>query len=60
MELCSSEGLSKGPASMDTIVGDNRAAIAGGDFEGEALSIKVGVALPVLAPVPGHGLPAGS
>ena len=45
---------------MDTIVGDNRAAIAGGDFEGEALSIKVSVALPVLAPVPGHGLPAGS
>ena len=32
-------------------------AIAGGDLEGEGLAVEVVVALPVLAPVSGHGLP---
>ena len=56
-ELGTSEGLAKGPATRGNIVRDNRAAVAGGDLEREALSIKVIVILPVLAPVPGHGLP---
>ncbi|KAF3781871.1 hypothetical protein EJ110_NYTH35604 [Nymphaea thermarum] len=36
----------------------DRSAITGGHLEGEGLPIEVGVALPVLAPISGHGLPA--
>ncbi|RWV92876.1 hypothetical protein GW17_00044707 [Ensete ventricosum] len=58
-ELATAEGLSEGPACRNHIVGDQRASVAGGDLEGEGLAIEVAVALPVLAPVPGHGLPPG-
>lgn len=56
-ELATREGLAKGPACWSHIVGDHRAAITCGYFEGESLAIEIGVALPVLAPVPVHGLP---
>lgn len=46
------------PVAGSGIVGGNGLAITGGDFEGEALPIKITVALPILAPVPGHWLPA--
>lgn len=44
--------LSKGPAGWDGVVGDDSSAIAGGYLEGEALTIKVAVTLPILSPVP--------
>lgn len=44
--------LSKGPASWDSVVGDDGSAVAGGYLEGEALTIEVAVTLPVLSPVP--------
>lgn len=50
--MATTEGLAKGPTRRSDIVGDHRAAITGGDLEGEGLAIEVGVALPVLAPVP--------
>lgn len=58
--MASSVGLAKGPACRGNIVGDYGAAIAGDYSEGEALAIEVGVALPVLAPVPWHRLPGSS
>lgn len=56
-ELGTREGLSEGPVSRSDIVGDKCTAIASGDLEGEGLAVEVRVALPVLAPVAGHGLP---
>lgn len=59
-ELSSGEGLAEGPSSGGHVVGHDAAPIARGDLEGKALPIQVVVALPVLAPVPGHGLPPGA
>lgn len=59
MELPPTEGLAKWPASRSHIGRDHGATVAGGDLEGEGLAIDVGVALPILAPVPGHWLPPG-
>ncbi|RWW54765.1 hypothetical protein BHE74_00038632 [Ensete ventricosum] len=59
VELAAVEGLSEGPGCRSHVVGDDGAAVAGGDLEGEGLAVEEGVALPVLAPVPGHGLPPG-
>lgn len=59
-ELLANESLAKGPASGDNIVGEESASVAGGYLKGEALAVKIWVALPVLAPVPGHGLPIGA
>jgi len=59
-ELPSSVGLSKGPTWWCSIVWEHTATITSGDQKGKTLSIKVGVALPVLAPIPWHGLPSGS
>ncbi|KAF7806205.1 agamous-like MADS-box protein AGL65 isoform X1 [Senna tora] len=46
------EGLAKGPASRHSIVRHQGAPIACGNLKGQALSIEVGVALPVLTPIP--------
>ena len=59
-ELLACEGLAKGPASRCNIVREKGASITSGNLEGEALSIEVWVALPVLTPVPWHWLPIGS
>lgn len=56
-ELATSESLAKGPGGGSHIVGDNAAAVACGDLEGESLAVEVAVALPVLPPVPRHRLP---
>nr|ACL53845.1 unknown [Zea mays] len=56
-ELAALEGLAELPASGDGAVAGDGAAVAGGDLERERLPVQVRVALPVLAPVPGHGLP---
>jgi len=56
-ELVAIEGLSKGPTWGCNIVRHQVASIAGGNLKREALSIEVGVALPVLTPVSGHSLP---
>lgn len=57
--LCPSECLAKLPVTGRCIIGSNGSAIAGSDFKGEALAVEVTVALPILAPVAGHCLPAG-
>jgi hypothetical protein len=59
-ELSPAEGLAEGPAAGRCVVGDDGAAVAGGDAEGQGLSVQERVALPVLAPVARHGLPAGA
>jgi hypothetical protein len=56
-ELLSRVGLAKRPVRGSHIVGDHRSSVAGCDLERQDLTIKVRVALPVLSPVPGHGLP---
>jgi hypothetical protein len=57
VELGPAEGLAEGPAAGGSVGGDHGAAVAGGDAEGEGLAVEERVALPVLAPVAGHGLP---
>jgi hypothetical protein len=59
-ELSTSESLAERPVSWGSIEGHNGAAIAGGDLKWEALAVEIWVALPVLAPVSGHCLPASS
>ncbi|URE17110.1 hypothetical protein MUK42_03921 [Musa troglodytarum] len=58
-ELAALEGLAELPAGGRDVEAGDGAAVAGGDAEGEALAVEVGVALPVLAPVAGHHLPPG-
>lgn len=57
LELATAEGLAKGPIRRGNVVRNHRTAVTGGDREREALSDEVAVALPVLAPIPGHWLP---
>ncbi|KAK3013294.1 hypothetical protein RJ639_008202 [Escallonia herrerae] len=57
LELCPTVGLTETPVARSNIVGDYSAPITCGDLEREGLTIEVCVALPVLAPIPGHGLP---
>lgn len=57
LKLPTFKGLSELPTRWCRVVAGDGPAIACGDLEREALAIEVGVALPVLAPVPGHGLP---
>lgn len=59
-ELGPGEGLAEGPTRGGHVVGDEGAAVASGDLEGEGLAVEVGVALPILPPVPRHRLPPGS
>lgn len=56
-ELCSDECLSKGPTSGCDIVRDDRLAVTGGNLKRQGLSVEVGIALPILSPVPTHWLP---
>jgi len=49
--------LAKSPVGWSHVVGNHRSSITGCDLEREGLIIQIGVALPVLAPVPGHCLP---
>ncbi|KAK3011840.1 hypothetical protein RJ639_010834 [Escallonia herrerae] len=58
LELCPTVGLTETPVARSNIVGDYSAPITCCDLEGQGLTIEVYVALPVLAPVAGHGLPA--
>lgn len=53
----STVGLPEGPAGWGRIVGHDTATITGGDLKREGLAVEVGVGLPVLPPVPRHGLP---
>jgi len=46
------------PVTGSDIVGSNGFPIAGSDLEGKALPVEATVALPILAPVPRHWLPA--
>lgn len=55
LKLATFKSLSKLPTSRHDIVADDGASVASGDLEGEPLAIEVGVALPILAPVPCHG-----
>jgi len=57
-ELCTTVGLAEGPTRRRHVEGRDSAAVTGGDFKGEALAIEVRAALPILPPVPRHGLPA--
>lgn len=57
LELFAGEGLTKTPIRRSHIVRDNRASIACFDIEREGLTIKVRVALPILAPVARQLLP---
>lgn len=59
LKLTSLECLAELPSGRRNIVTRNGAAVACGDPEGEALSIEVRVALPVLAPIARHCLPPG-
>jgi len=58
VHLLPGKSLAKLPVAGSDIVGSYSFPITGGDLEGEALPIKVTVALPILTPVPGHWLPA--
>jgi hypothetical protein len=60
LELAAFVGLAELPAGRRDVVAGDGAAVAGGDLEGEALAVEERVALPVLAPVAGHGLPPGA
>ena len=60
LELAALEGLAELPAGVGDVVAGDGAAVAGGDLEGEALAVEERVALPVLTPVPRHGLPPGA
>lgn len=51
--------LSKLPIRRGNIVTSDCPSIARGDTDGQALTVEVGVALPVLTPVYSHSLPAG-
>lgn len=57
MELSPGEGLAEGPVGRGDVEGDEVAAVTGGDLEGERLAVEIRVALPILPPVPRHGLP---
>lgn len=59
MKLGSGESLAEGPTSRRHVVRHDGASVTAGDLKREALTVEVGVALPVLAPVSGHGLPSG-
>ena len=48
-ELAASECLAEGPSGGRDVVGDDGAAVAGGDPEGERLPVEARAALPVLA-----------
>ena len=50
--------LPKLPISRRRVVAGDGSSVTGGDLKREALAVEVVVALPVLAPVPRHGLPA--
>lgn len=58
-ELTSGVGDTEGPTRWCDVVGDDVTAVAGGDDEGEALAVEIGIALPVLPPISGHWLPPG-
>lgn len=59
MKLSAGVGLAEGPSGGRDVVGDDGLAVAGGDLEREALPVEIGIALPILAPIPGHRLPGG-
>ena len=57
LKLTSLEGLTKLPISRCHVVACDSSTVTGGDLKRETLSIEEGVALPILPPVPWHGLP---
>lgn len=52
-------GPAKNPVFGGDVVGGESDTVAGGDFKRESLAFKIGVDVPVLAPVPSHGKPPG-
>lgn len=60
VELFSFECLSVPPVGRGDVVGCESSALAVGYFKRQRLASEVGIALPVLAPVSGHGNPACS
>lgn len=59
-KLAAGEGLTKRPIQRSNIVGDDVAAIAGGDLERKGLAVEIQAAFPILPPISWHGLPPGS
>lgn len=57
LKLTLLEGLPKLPISRHHVVACHGSPVTGGDLKRKALAIKIGVTLPVLTPVSGHGLP---
>lgn len=55
--LSSFKSLSKLPTSWNDVVRCNGPAITRSDTKGKALAIKIGIALPILSPISGHGFP---
>lgn len=58
MHLLPGKCLAKLPVAGSGIVGSNGFPITGGNLKRKALPIEITVALPILAPVPRHWLPA--
>ncbi|BAS84419.1 Os03g0377201, partial [Oryza sativa Japonica Group] len=56
-ELASGEGLAERPSRRRDVVRHDGSAVAGGHRERQRLPVEQRAALPVLAPVPRHGLP---
>ena len=54
------KGLAELPTRGCHVVACEGPSVTGGDLEGEGLAVEVRVALPVLAPIPGHGSPVCS
>lgn len=58
LELTPYESLTELPIRWRHVVASDNSTITGGDLKRKTLAIEVWIALPVLTPVPGHGLPA--
>lgn len=57
LKLTASKSLPKLPITRHHVVACESSTVTGCDLKRQALAIKVRVALPILAPVPRHGLP---
>jgi hypothetical protein len=58
LKLTPLKGLTKLPISWCDVVACHSSTVTSGNFKREALTIKVGIALPILTPISWHGLPA--
>mgnify|MGYP006950760552 FL=1 len=58
--MLADECLSELPIRGRGFKRDEGLPVARGDLEGEGLTVEIGIALPVLAPIAGHWEPAGA